>query len=188
MQILPLFISIYQIVLVSLIVFLPCWLIIPNRKFKKLNEDAILDIIKNLKNKERISFRFKKIKVSIKRKGNELIVEPYTTKFTEFIHRLISFFTVAVVLIFILSIIAYVLDSFNVGDGYVGNDQYRSVSWQGVLVNSLDKFIYIYLIIFFFLGRLVRKKIIHQLIVMRNKDIWSEFNFIYQNRELLNDK
>ena len=59
-------IGIAQIVLIILPFILILYFIIPNRKYDEISENEIDNTIKSLNHKERISFKYKNVRVSLK--------------------------------------------------------------------------------------------------------------------------
>lgn len=173
--------GVYQILLLLIIFIIPCLILIPNRKFTNILDSAIDEKINKLNLKERISFSYKGAKISLKRVGSKLKIEPYTNRFSELLLRVFGFLLAMLIVLFILSSAATFLDSMGVGDKSYGNGYARSVSWVGFVQISIDRFIYIYLIIFYFFGKIIRKKVLNRLLNRKFRKEWNEFYTKYHS-------
>jgi hypothetical protein len=172
-------IGIPQIVLIIAPFILILYLIIPKRKYKEVSENEIDDSIKSLNNKERISFKYKNVNVSLKRANDRLLIEPYSSKIIESLLRLFGFFLSVFIVFFVLGIVAQFLDSMGVGDKSFSDGTARSVSWVGILNISANKIWYVYMTIFYFFGKIIRTKVLNKLLYWKNKKNWNEFYLKY---------
>lgn len=167
----------------QLIVFTPIILIlyfvIPKRKYKEVSENEIDETIKSLNLKERISFKYKNVKVSLKRVNDSLLIEPYRNKITELGLRFLGFFLSILIILIPLNIIVHFLDSMGVGDRSYGDGTFRSVSWRGILNFSSRKLWFVYVFIFYFIGRLIKSRFLIKLLIWKHKKNWKEFNLKY---------
>ena len=167
-----------SIIILLLLVIIPLWFSIPNRNFVNIKYEEIDERVRNLNPKQRISFQYKNIKVSLKKTESNIIIEPYTHKILELLIRILAFVFVAIVIWFFLSLLASILDYFNVGDRNLGNENASFINWQALLISS-GKLWYIYFLIFYFSGKFLRKKFISRLFYYRFKHDWNEINSIY---------
>jgi hypothetical protein len=172
-------IGIAQIVLIILPFILILYFIIPNRKYDEISENEIDNTIKSLNHKERISFKYKNVRVSLKRDKDKLLIEPYSNKIVESLFKFLGFFLSMFIVIFVLGLFAGFLDSMGVGDKTYSNGYARSVSWSAMLQISAGEIWYVYFIIFYFFGRIIRTKILSKLLYWRHKDNFIEFNLKY---------
>lgn len=172
-------IGITQIVLIISPFILILYFIIPKRKYKEISENAIDDTIKSLNYKERISFKYKNVKVSLERVNDRLLIEPYSNKIVESLLRLLGFFLSIFIVFFVLALLAQFLDSMGVGNKTYSNGYARSVSWSGIFLSSIDKIFYVYITIFYFFGRIIRTKILNRFLYWKHKNKWEEFNLKY---------
>ena len=172
-------IGITQIVLIISPFILILYFIIPKRKYKEISENAIDDTIKSLNYKVRISFKYKNVKVSLKRVNDRLLIEPYSNKIVESLLRLLGFFLSIFIVFFVLALLAQFLDSMGVGNKTYSNGYSRSVSWSGIFLSSVDKIFYVYITIFYFFGRIIRTKILNRFLYWKHKNNWEEFYLKY---------
>ena len=172
-------IGITQIVLIISPFILIPYFIIPKRKYKEISENAIDDTIKSLNYKERISFKYNNVKVSLKRVNDRLLIEPYSNKIVESLLRLLGFFLSIFIVFFVLALLAQFLDSMGVGNKTYSNGYARSVSWSGIFLSSIDKIFYVYITIFYFFGRIIRTKILNRFLYWKHRNNWEEFNLKY---------
>ena len=115
--------SVYFLILFLYLLFLIIsYFVLPNRKFKKVKKKKVGETIFNLKPKERVSFSYKKLKISLKRNKaynidgnplNDLIIEPYSKKEIELLFRNIGFWFTLFALAFFFSFLGIFLDSIN---------------------------------------------------------------------------
>jgi hypothetical protein len=164
----------FQLILLLLLLLIPL-IVIPNRKYKEISENEIDQKVKNLNLKERISFKYKGVKVSLKRIGNKLKIEPYTNRFIELLFRVLGFSLAMIIVIFVLVFVAQFLDSMGVGDKSLSDGTFVSFSWQAWLQNSTNQAWFIYFIIFYFFGKLLREKIFNAFLIRKHKKVWDEF-------------
>ena len=172
-------IGITQIVLIISPFILILYFIIPKRKYKEISENAIDDTIKSLNYKERISFKYNNVKVSLKRVNDRLLIEPYSNIIVESLLRLLGFFLSIFIVFFVLALLAQFLDSMGVGNKTYSNGYARSVSWSGIFLSSIDKIFYVYITIFYFFGRIIRTKILNRFLYWKHRNNWEEFNLKY---------
>lgn len=172
-------IGITQIVLIISPFILILYFITPKWKYKEISENSIDDTIKSLNYKERISFKYKNVKVSLKRVNDRLLIEPYSNKIVESLLRLLGFFLSIFIVFFVLALLAQFLDSMGVGNKTYSNGYARSVSWSGIFLSSIDKIFYVYITIFYFFGRIIRTKILNRFLYLKHKNNWEEFNLKY---------
>ena len=173
-------VGLFQILFLSLFLLIPL-IIIPNRKFKEILENEINEKIKNLNLKERISFNYKAAKISLKRIDNKLKIEPYTNRFIELLLRVLGFVLAMLIVAFIGSFMAQFLDSLGVGDRSFSDGTARSVSWKGGFLISTNKGWFIYLIIFYYFGKIIRKKVFNKFLIRKYKKDWHEFYSKYNS-------
>ncbi len=172
-------IGIAQIVLIISPFILILYFIIPNRKYNEVSENEIDDKIKSLNYKERISFKYKNVRVSLKRNDDRLVIAPYSNKIVESLLRLLGFFLSMFIVFFVLALLTQFLDSMGVGDKTYSNGYAKSVSWSALFLSSTYKFWYLYITIFYFFGRIIRTKILNKLLYWKNKKNWNEFYLKY---------
>lgn len=172
-------IGIPQIVLIISPFILILYFIIPKRKYKEVLENEIDDTIKSLNYKERVSFKYKNVKVSLKRVNDRLLIEPYSNKIIESLLRFLGFFLSMFIVTFVIALTAQFLDSMGVGDTTYSNGYAKSVSWSGMFQISFEKIWYVYITIFYFCGRIIRTKILNKFLFWRHKINWNEFNLKY---------
>lgn len=172
-------IGIAQIVLIISPFILILYFIIPNRKYNEVSENEIDDKIKSLNYKERISFKYKNVRVSLKRDDDRLLIAPYSNKIVESLLRLLGFFLSMFIVSFVLALLAQFLDSMGVGDKTYSNGYARFVSWSGIFQSSAEKIWYVYITIFYFFGRIIRTKILNRFLYWKHKNNWEEFNLKY---------
>ena len=170
----------FQILFLLLFLLIPL-IIIPNRKFKEILENEIDEKIKNLNLKERVSFNYKGAKISLKRINNKLKIEPYTNRFIELLLRVLGFFLAMFLVLFILAFMVQFLDSMGVGDRSFSDGTVTDVSWQGILQISARKVWFIYFIIFYYFGKIIRKKVFNKFLIRKYKKDWDEFYSKYDS-------
>jgi hypothetical protein len=184
--------SVYFLVLSLYLLFLIIsYFILPNRKFKKVKKKKVGETILNLKPKERVSFSYKKLKISLKRNDkydidgnpqNKLIIEPYSKKEIELLFRNIGFWFSAFAVAFFFSVLGIFLDSINflgsdsASDGYMWDYNWTHIltSWTGTKLGSI-----VYITFCVISGKYFRKKILNKFLIRKHKDIWEEFNLKY---------
>ena len=172
-------IGIFQILIIFAPIILVLYFIIPNRKFKEVSENEIDEKIKILNFKERLSFNYKNVKVSLKRVDNKLLIEPYSNKIIELLFRIIGFFLSFLIIVILFTLLGTFLNSINFGDTNLANGNVRIYNWNVLFQNSMDSFIFIYLVIFYFLGKYFRKKVLNKLLIKKHKKDWDEFCLKY---------
>ena len=156
------------------------FLIIPNRKYTDVLEYEIDEKIKCLNSKDRLSFNYKNVKVSLKRVEDKLLIEPYSNKIIESLLRVLGFFLAMFLVLIILAVVAEFLDSMGIGDKSFSDGTVRIVSWSGMLIFSAGEFWYIYVFIFYFFSKLIRKKVLNKLLIWKHKKNWNEFYLKYE--------
>ena len=181
----------FFILFLYLLFLIISYFVLPNRKFKKVKKKKVGETIFNLKPKERVSFSYKKLKISLKRNKaynidgnpqNELIIEPYSKKEIELLFRNIGFWFSAFAVAFILSVFGNFLDSINflgsdsASDGYMWDYNWTHIltSWTGTKLGSI-----VYITFCVISGKYFRKKILNKFLIRKHKDIWEEFNLKY---------
>ena len=146
---------------------------------KYVNENEINETIKNLNVNDKFSIEFKNIKISLKRIGEKLIIEPYCNNTVNSIFKILGFFLAVFILSGTLVMITDLLDYMKVGDRTYSDGYATDLSWHGVLMYSSREFFYLYTIAFYFLGRLLRKKVLNKLLVLKYYKDWKEFKSKY---------
>ena len=143
---------------------------------KYVNENEINETIKNLNVNEKFSIEFKNIKISLKRIGEKLIIEPYCNNTVNSIFKILGFFLGVFILSGTLVMITDLLDYMKVGDRTYSDGYATKVSWHGVYMYSSRE---LYTIASYFLGRLLRKKVLNKLLVLKYYKDWKEFKSKY---------
>lgn len=143
---------------------------------KYVNENEINETIKNLNVNEKFSIEFKNIKISLKRIGEKLIIEPYCNNTVNSIFKILGFFLAVFILSGTLVMITDLLDYMKVGDRTYSDGYATKVSWHGVYMYSSRE---LYTIASYFLGRLLRKKVLNKLLVLKYYKDWKEFKSKY---------
>mgnify|MGYP004048166539 CR=1 FL=1 len=184
--------SIYFLILFLYLLFLIIsYFVLPNRKFKKVKKKKVGETIFNLKPKERVSFSYKKLKISLKRDAkydidgnpqNKLIIEPYSKKEIELLFRNIGFWFTLFALAFFFSFLGIFLDSINflgsdsASDGYMWDYNWTHIltSWTSTKLGSIVCITFCVIS-----GKYFRKKILNKFLIRKHKDIWEEFNLKY---------
>lgn len=177
----------FFILFLYLLFLIISFFVLPNRKFKKVKKKKVGETIFNLKPKERVSFSYKKLKISLKRNKaynidgnpqNELIIEPYSKKEIELLFRNIGFWFSVFFFMTLLMLLGFFLDSIPFL-GPPSSNQY--INWQVILTawtgTKLGSIIFISLCVIS--GKYFRKKILNKFLVRKHKDIWEEFNLKY---------
>lgn len=167
-------VGLFQVLFLLLFLLIPL-ILIPNRKFKEILENEIDEKIKSLNLKERVSFNYKGAKISLKRIDNKLKIEPYTNRFIELLLRVLGFFLAMFLVGLVLAFMTQFLDSMGVGDRSFSDGTARSVSWQGIVQISARELWFMYFIIFYYFGKIIRKKVFNRLLVIKYKKDWDEF-------------
>ena len=170
-----LFIGVFQILIILIPFIIIVYFVIPNRKFKNILENEIDEKIKALEPKERVSLDYKKIKISLKRVNNKLVIEPYTNKIIELLFRIIGFFFSFLVIIIILTLLGMLLNTIGLGNTNLADGRVRIYNWNAVFQNSMESFGFLYFIAMYFFGRYLRRKALNTLLIKKHKNDWDEF-------------
>ena len=164
-------ITVIPIFIIALLSSLVCT---PKRNYRNVEASEIDKTIEGLSENEIQSFKSGNIEVSVQRKNNRILIEPYLPRVKEAFFRAVSFVLSFYLLIILLVPIASVLEHFKL---YAEAD---------ILINSAGKFWYIYMIISFAISRQIRLKLINKILQSRNQKQWDDFNQIYSEYEYQN--
>jgi len=172
-----------SIIFFLVLVLLGSWAYTPNRNYRNVESSDIDKTIKGLSENEIQSFKSGNIEVSVKRKNNRILIEPYLTRVKEALIRTVAFGVALFLISVLLGIIATVLNVFDVGDIEYDNYKAKDVNWSNVATYFASKFWYIYMIVAILLGKQIRLKFINRLLQRHQQEQWDVLNQTYSEYE-----
>ena len=143
----------------------------PKRNYRNVESSEIDKTIEGLSENEIQSFKSGNIEVSVQRKNNRILIEPYLPRVKEAFFRAVSLVLSFYLLIILLVPIASVLELFKL---YAESD---------IVIYSAGKFWYVYMIVSFAISRQIRLKLINKNLQRRNQKQWDVFNQTYSEYE-----
>lgn len=172
-----------SLILTIIIALLGSWAYTPKRNYRKIESSDIERTIRGLAENEIQSFQSDNIEVSIKRKNNRILIEPYLTRVKEALIRTVAFGISVFLISVLLGIIATVLNVFDVGDIEYDNYKAKDVNWSNVATYFARKFWYVYMIIAILLGKQIRLKFINRILQRHQQEQWDVFIQTYSEYE-----
>jgi len=172
-----------NLIIFLIIVALGSWAYTPKRNYRSIESTNVKETIKGLNENEIQSFKYGDIEVSVKRKNNRILIEPYLPRLKEALLRAIAFGASICLIFILLGVIANIFDIFDVGDNVYDDFTVRDVNWNGVLSYTAGKFWYVYMIIAFVIGKQIRLKWINKFLQRKNQKQWDVFNQTYSEYE-----
>ena len=160
-----------SIIFLIIVALFGSWAYTPKRNYRSIESTDVKETIKGLNEHEIQSFKSDDIEVSVKRKNNRILIEPYLPRVKEAFFRAVSLVLSFYLLIILLVPIASVLEHFKL---YAESD---------IVIYSAGKFWYVYMIVSFAISRQIRLKLINKNLQRRNQKQWDVFNQTYSEYE-----
>ena len=172
-----------SLLLFIIIALLGSWAYTPKRNYRNIESSDIDKTIGGLVENEIQSFQSDDIAVSIKRKNNRIVIEPYLPRVKEAFIRTLAFCLSIFLISSLLGIIASALNVFNVGDIEYDDYKAKDVNWNNVATYFARKFWYVYMVIAVLFGKQIRLKFINRIIQRSKQEQWEAFNQAYSDFE-----
>lgn len=173
-----------HIIFVIIVTLFGSWAYTPKRNYRSVESTDVKETIKGLNEHEILSFKSDDIEVSVKRKNNRILIEPYLPRLKEALVRAVAFGVSICLISILLGVIAIILDIFHVGDIEYDDFKAKDVNWKsGVLPYYAGKFWYVNMIIAIVIGKQIRLKLINKFLQRKNQKQWDVFNQTYSEYE-----